>query len=354
MSKKHFSWLLIVTVVVAALVLLVPGKTSRESAFEKHPMVPGLAELVNELDYLRLTAAGGEVIATLQRTDGKWRVREASSYPADWARLKALLSDLSQAEVVEEKTSNPDFYARLGVEDIAAENASGILIEFAQQSALPAVIVGNQASGRDGQYLRLRDEGKSALIDRKLDVPRERAQWLEQTIIDVADSEVVDVAITHPDGEVLGARKVSADDEDFQLLNVPDGREVKSVWSVNSMGGSLAALNLEEVVPDSEVDWADAVVYSLLTADGLRLKVDLVAHGDAHWIRLQATAHQPGASESGQEDDEISAQSSDVTDRVSQINNRVNAWAYRIPQHKFDTMTRHMSDMLKAEEAPES
>ena len=352
MSKKHFSWLLIVTVVIAALVLLIPGKTSRESSFEKHAMVPGLAAVVNELDYLRLTGGGGEIIATLERREGQWSVLEAATYPANWTRLKGLLSDLSRAEVIEEKTSNPEFYARLGVEAVSADGASGVMIEFAEQLALPALIVGNQASGREGQYLRLRDEKKSALIDRKLDVPRDRTQWLEQTIIDVAEGEVVEATIAHPDGEVLGARKVSADDEDFQLLNVPDGREVKSVWSVNSMGGNLAALNLEEVVPDSEIDWSDAVLFSLLTADGLRLKAYLVAREDAHWIRLQATAVQSGADEAEQTDELQSAASDDLADRVNQINSRVNGWAYRIPQHKFDTMTRRMADMLKAEEAP--
>ena len=352
MSKKHFSWLLIVTVVIAALVLLIPAKTGRESAFEKHAMVPGLATVVNELDFLRLTAGGGEIVATLERSDGQWRVLEASSYPADWTRLKGLLSDLSRAEVIEEKTANPEFYARLGVEDVSADDASGILIEFAEQTALPAVIIGNQASGREGQYLRLRDQEKSALIDRKLDVPGDRTQWLERTIIDIAESEVVEATITHPDGEVLGARKVSADDEDFELLNVPDGREAKSVWSVNSMGGSLAALNLEEVAPDSEIDWSDAVLFSVMTADGLRLKADLVAHEDVHWIRLQATMAQSTPDEAEQEDEVQSAASDDLAERVNQINTRVNAWAYRIPQHKFDTMTRRMADMLKAEELP--
>lgn len=364
MSKKHFSWLLIVTVVIAALVLLMPGKTGRESSFEKRALVPGLAEVVNELDYLRLTAGGGEVIATLERSDGKWRVLEASSYPADWARLKTLLSDLSQAEVIEEKTSNPEFYSRLGVEDISIDGATGVLIEFAEQSALPALIVGNEASGREGQFLRLQDGSQSALIDRSLDVPRDRSQWLDRTIIDVADSDVIEASITHPDGEVLGARKASPDDEDFELLNLPDGRETKSVWSVNSMGGGLSSLNLEDVVPDTQIDWSEAVVYRLLKADGLRLKVDLVAREDQHWIRLEAisdpdmtseaAANEAGEKEAGETANGESKESDDLTGEAGRINSRVNTWAYRIPRHKYDTMTRRMADMLKAEETPET
>jgi len=352
MSKKHFSWLLIVTAVVAALVLLVPGKTGKESTFEKHPLVPGLAAVVNELDYIRVTAGGGAIIATVERSDGQWRVLEVSSYPADWVMLKALLSDLSKSEVTEDKTSNPEFYARLGVEDVSIDGAGGILIEFADEVALPALIVGKQATGREGQYLRLLDQDRSALIDRKLNVPRDRMQWLDRAIVDVSDNEVVEVTITHPDGEVLNTRKASADDADFELLNIPDGGEIKSNWTVNSISGSLSALTLDAVAPESEIDWSDAIVFSLLTADRLRLSVDLVIREDEHWIRLQATALPLAGIEPEQAADELPAAMADVAGRVNRINARVTAWAYRIPQNKFDTMTRRMADMLKAEDTP--
>ncbi|MEE8340078.1 MAG: hypothetical protein V3R56_08020, partial [Xanthomonadales bacterium] len=95
MSKKHFSGLLLVTTVVAVLVLLVPGKTAKESAFHKHPLLPGLAALVNDIEYVRLTGAGGKIIATLNRRDGQWLVAESSDYRADWTVLRQLLSDLA-------------------------------------------------------------------------------------------------------------------------------------------------------------------------------------------------------------------------------------------------------------------
>jgi hypothetical protein len=47
MSKKHFSSLLLVTAVVAVLIMLMPGKTSKESTFQKPRLLPDLAEQVN-------------------------------------------------------------------------------------------------------------------------------------------------------------------------------------------------------------------------------------------------------------------------------------------------------------------
>ena len=349
MSKKHFSWLLLLTVATLALVLLVPTRTGKESTFERTTLLPELAALVNELDYLKLSSGGSGNVATFERREGSWRVLELSSYPADWSRLKALLSALAAAEVVEEKTSNPEFYSRLGVEDISGDGASGTLIEFAPATGLPALIVGNKATGREGQYVRLAEAQSSALLDRELDLPADRTQWLDQSIIDIADGEVVEVSIRHPDGEEIVATKISADDTDFVLQNLPAEREPKSNWSVNSMAGSMASLTLDEVRAESEIDWDGSVNFQLLTADGLRASANLVKSEDTYWIRLEAFAYQAVAGEIATEE---VALSDDVSARAEQINDRVKGWAYQIPQAKFDAMSKRMADLLQPLETP--
>ena len=100
MSKKHFSTLLLVTVVVTVMVLLVPGKTAKEGAFQKYRLLPGLAAMVNDIEYVQLTGSGGESVVTLNRRGGNWLVVESSDYRADWTKLRQLLSDLAVAEVI--------------------------------------------------------------------------------------------------------------------------------------------------------------------------------------------------------------------------------------------------------------
>ena len=356
MSRKHFSWLLFVTFVVAMLVLMLPSKTGQESGFEKTVLLPGLEQQVNELSWIRVSGAGGEVIATLERNDGRWIVAEASGYLADWEKLRSLLSDMALAEVIEPKTANPAYYDRLGVEDIDAADAGGLLIEFADSSGLPAVIVGNSAQGREGQYARLQGQAQSALINRPLDLPRERADWLDRDIIDVSDAEVVEYEIMLPgEGSVL-ASKVSADDENFSLQNIPEGREVVSEWAVNAPANTLASLTLDEVVAEEQIDWTDPVQFRLLTADGLQVEADLLARTpeDAdeaadpqHWIRLRAGIYTTAV------DNAVEADETDqeALQRASKINSRVQGWAYRIPKYRYDSMSKRMADMLKAEES---
>jgi len=356
MSKKHFSGLLLLTFVVAALVLIIPGKTGEESSPAQTFFLPGVAEQVNDIEWLRLTSGGGVTIATLKRERMAWVVEEASGYRVDWTRLKTLLSGLSQAEVVEEKTANPEYYPRLGVENVSMPDATGVMVEFSGDSGLPALIIGKSAQGRDGQYVRLRDSAESVLIDRRLDVSVERSEWLDSDVIDISNAEVVEVVITHPDGESIKVFKVSADDKNFQLQEIPEGQVKISDWNVNSLAGNLAMLSLDSVAPDGDFDWDDSIRFRLLTADGLLLEADVLAvesgkeagfaeesvEGE-YWIRLEAGLYTT-AVESGVE---VLDDTSGVGSRAETINNRVNGWAYRISRQKFDSMTKRKDDLLK-------
>ena len=347
MSNKHFFILLLVTVVVAVLVLLFPGKTAQESAIQKHRLLPGLATLINDIEYVQLTGAGGETIATMNRRGGKWLVAESSDYRADWAVFRQLLSDLAAAEVIEGKTSNPELYTRLGVEDVGGPDAAGLLIGFAEETGLPSLIVGNKAQGRQGQYVRLSGSDQSVLIDRALTVPDEMQQWLEREIIDIQQAETVEISVTHPDGAQIVLKKASADDSDFELQKIPEGREVKSNWTVNSIGGGMATLRLDAVVPASDIDWSDAVKISVLTADGLQVSAQLVSKEDLHWFSLSASVYQPATLHEPVEPDVETDAPLEPTERVNRITERVTGWAYAIPQYKAEVLMKRMDDLLQ-------
>lgn len=352
MSRKHFSGLLIATALVALLLLLIPDRAGRKSGFEPLPLLPGLAEQINDIGWLRLTGPGGEVIATLERGDTRWQLREAGGYPADWERLRSLLVALSEAEIIEPKTANSAYYDRLGVQDVEREDAAGVRVEFAAETGLPAVIVGNSAQGRDGSYVREQGAAASFLVDRRLELPREREAWMERTVVDIADGEVVEVGIVHPDGEVVAARKVSADDEDFELQGIPGGREIRSKWTVNSLAGSLSSLTLDEVMHADQFDWSDATRFRLLTADGLEVEVELQRIGAPAPAPGQAAAAEQDAVREGGEEYwlRIDARASEeaAAERAAAINERTAGWAYRVAKFKYESMTRRMDDLLQA------
>lgn len=350
MSRKHFSWLFFMTFLVAALVIVMPGKTGRESIIEQEDFLPELAMKANDLKWLRLTAAGGAVIGTFRREEDSWVVEEASGYRANWDLLKNLLAGLAQARVIELKTDNPEYYVKLGVEDVTLAEASGVMIEFDENTGLPAVIVGNNARARDGQYARLKDSAQSVLLDSSINLPGDPIAWLDREIIDISDAEVVEFGIEHTDGESVKALKISAGDENFKLQHIPEGREIKSEYSVNAPANALAALDMEAVTPATELEWKNGVRFVIVTADGLTVDSELISieNGDGeeseseHWLRLRAGLYTTALGSQA----DAAQDHSETTSRAAEINHRVEGWAYRIPKYKYDTMTRRMEDML--------
>jgi len=351
MSRKHFAWLAAVTAIAAVVAFLVPRNTAREIGFEPDLLLPGLEEQVNEIDWLRISAEG-EAVATVRREADRWIVEEASAYRADWPQVQRLLSTLASARVIEAKTSNPKYFERLGVEDPGSPETSGVLISFAESTGLPAVISGNRAQGRDGQYARLEGATQSVLIDSELDLPRETVDWLEREIIDIPESEVVEVSVHHPDGESVVMKKISADDENFELQAVPDGFEPKSAWTVNALAGGLSALEFDAVAPADDIEWASETRYRVVTADGLDLEARLVeVAGEseeadpAFWMRLEAGLYTTAIGGAGN--------SPETAERAGAVNRRVEGWAYRIAQYRYDNMTRRMNHFLQEIETEE-
>lgn len=382
MSTKHFSWLVAMTLLAALLLLLLPGRTAHQTKTSIEPLFPELAAEVNDIDRVTVIGAGLHTVATLSRRSSGWVLEEAGGYAADWEVLKKLLGSLAQARIVEVKTANADYFSRLGVADVGDPQSSAVLIRLHHADQVRGLLIGSAASERDGQYVRLEGGEQALLIDQRLDVAAEMRHWLDRKIIDLAAAEVVEVSITHADGEAIVVRKVSADDNDFVLQDIPKDRQAQSTWTINALGGSLSDVRLEEVVPEGDIDWTGATRLAVLTADGLLAEADLVRAEDKRWMRVHAADRagsvaaaaelpaaepaapaptrqeqqsegEPPAARDGAVAVETAAEvATDTARRAAGINQRTNGWAYALTESAFGVMTRRLEDLLKPLDTP--
>ncbi|HEY5775999.1 MAG TPA: DUF4340 domain-containing protein [Xanthomonadales bacterium] len=351
--KRIFIYLAVVTLAAIAVVtLLTPKDESSGQSGVDDLLLPGIAAQINDVDRLEIVTAGDTTVATLVRAQGAWQLEQMDGYRADWSKVQALLAALAQARVIETKTDKPEYYARLGVEDVAAADADSILVRLSIGDQISGVLIGHRADGRQGQYVRLQDSAGSALVDREFDVPLQALDWADSRIIDINSSEVAEVEIIHPTSERVLAMRISADQTDFDLAGLPADREIKSSWAVNSLGSVFTLLNMESVRPQSSVDWADAVKLRMLLFSGVEIMADLVEDGDQFLLRLHAShpaaSVVPGANAEPGADREVEEQAArDVAGRVDEINQKVDGWAYGISKQKFEAMVKKPEDLLK-------
>jgi len=378
--KRNFVYLAVITAVALVLVFIgAPTDRSSEKSSVDALLLPAVAAEINQVDHVDIVTAGETTVATLVRKDDAWQVEQMGGYRADWPKLQQLLAALARAKVVEPKTDKPEYYARLGVEDISNPDAGGVLVRLGIDGRFTGILIGHPAEGRNGQYVRLQGSTASALVDQEFEVPKETLAWADAKIIDINASEVAEVEIIHPGSERVLVTKVSADQTDFDLDGLPEGREIKSSWAVNSLGSVFSLLNMQSVRPADGVDWSNAVRLRLLTFSGMEIIADLVQVGDEYLMRLHAShpaasvvrkeegklvaaqeamqePQSAGAEEAGQavgtaqEESAVDAaeQAAEaVANQVDEINGKVDGWAYSVTKAKYDNMVRKPEDLLK-------
>ena len=363
-----------VTVLAAALVVL--GALALIAQYDPQPPSPGggllLPELAGELDEITqvtVMGAGSERVATLQRgEDGNWSIAEKAGYPADVEKVHHTLISLAESRIVEPKTANPDFYDRLGVEDVASDDAGGVAVTLAGTDSQVNVIVGN-TEGASQRYVRVPEQAQSFLIDRDPEVGGETTDWLAAEILAIPGSRMARVTVTHPDGEVVSVSKADPDQSNFDVEAMPEGRELQYASIANVMGTVLSNLSLQDVEPLTDAD-VPTTVTEWATFDGLVITAESFERDDEPWVAFRAEYRPPAEipsedADSGQDgttangtadasDDEPAADDSaaeddtmDVAAEALELDQRLAGWRYRIASYQFDQMTRRMDDLLR-------
>jgi len=351
--KRSFLFVVLLTVLaLLAIGLYAPDDASNGDTSVGVLLLPEMVEKINEVDKVEIITAGNTTVATLTKSPDTWQLRQMSGYRADWPKLQSLLAGFAQARVIEAKTDKPEYYSRLGVEGVESEDSDSVLVKLSVGDQTTAVLIGHQAQGREGRYVRLQDTAASALVDQSLEVAKEQLGWVDKRIIDINASEVAEVEVIHPeDGRVLITR-ISADQTDFDLVDLPLDREVKSSWAVNSLASVLSMLDLDSVRSAEGVDWSKAIRMRVLLFSGVEIMADLVEADGEKLFRLKASQPTAGFNTLKGNEDIAKLAADDAAKRVADINGGVNGWAYGIAEHKFDAMVKKPEDLLKPVESP--
>ncbi|HVF35251.1 MAG TPA: DUF4340 domain-containing protein, partial [Candidatus Saccharimonadia bacterium] len=261
----HNRILRLAVVAVVALLIAIWVGNSRMPKHEVETVadaVPGLAEAVNDISQVRIVGAGNKPIATLEKRADGWVVAE-KSYPADVSKVRELLLKLSDAKLVEPKTSVPASYAKLGVEDVTAADAKGVQLEFEGLKQPVKLVVGNY-NGRagDGTFVRRAGEPQAWLAKGNLVVDKEASNWLQRDLLDVSSTRIAKVEVTHA-GKVLRAFKTESASPNYQVADVPKGRELSSEFVANGLASVLSGLRFDDVVEADRIEPDDAKVYDV-------------------------------------------------------------------------------------------
>lgn len=377
MTSRKLSILALLAVIAVVAGLWLGGRQTSPASTESAALYPDLKKELDSISAVRIVKAGGTPALEVKRGEGGWTVAERHNYPADEAKLRKLIASLTEAKVLEEKTSNPESYKALGVEDISAAAAGGVQLELEGPKQPIKLIVGKQAQGAQSQYVRRAGEPKSWLVNKSIDTSSSADQWLRKEVIDVSADRVQSAEVTVGSGKPYSAAKKTRADADFAVEGLPKGKALSSPSAADNFATALAGLTLSDVKAASEVTDQPSARTTIKTFDGLVTEVTGWKKDDKHYVALKtaydaaladkfkvATADTEkkdvsaadaakkegeGAPPAADKPADASAKPAErnVEEESTKANAQLNGWVYEIPAYKYDALFKPLDELIK-------
>jgi hypothetical protein len=272
--------------VVAAAVYVAKRSSPERSAPPNQPVLTSLADSLDSVGEVRLSRGDGTA-TTLQRRDNGWFIAQRN-FPADPAKLRSLLINLSGLRTVETKTSDPARYAALGVEDATGAESHSVRIEVVAGAHTWSLLLG-KAAEPNGSYVRIAGAKAALSVEPRLDADPQPSHWILPQVLDVASDRVQHVAIHPMAGPSYWLARDTRAAADFTLHSVPAGRKPASPSMIDGVAGVLAKLNATDVKQRATAPLDHPSQASFRTFEGLQLDLDGYRDGGATWIRIHAS-----------------------------------------------------------------
>ena len=376
MSPKVFLALLALTLVAAGAALLTalaqPG--AAPVRYVDEPAFPALRANPDAVAKVALTTPEGSY-THVRETGDRWSALERYGYAVDEDQVRALVVALADMRLIEAKTSLPERYGRLEVEDVGAADAKSRLLrlESADGEVLAEAIFGKQQhrlTGHQaaGTYLRRPGEAQSWLASGAVAIDPTVVDWLDARIVDLAPAQIARIEI-RPDSDAEYVVRRGAPDEPLQFADLEEGEALKPDAGLDRLAAAFADLRFEDVKPRSELAWPEAdQSATAVTFDGVELTVRLARIDDEPWAIIdarQVAAARPAPANTAAEEPANEAEGSEAVEiedpaaaeeegaaeplplTADEINQRVQSWAYKVPGLVFDRLTKPRSEWLE-------
>src|SRR5580704_13639807 len=183
--------------------------TQRNAVREVHglPLLPALAGELDSVTSLSVQKGSTTPSVTVHKQGEQWTVAERANYPADVAKLRNLLLALSEAKILEEKTSNPANYSIIGVEDPTKPGATGAQIELIAKAGKQDLIVGKPAE--QGSFVRRVGEKSSYVVEPAISFEAEPRYWIDTRLLDLSADKIQSIQFKPETGSTYTVRRVT-------------------------------------------------------------------------------------------------------------------------------------------------
>ena len=198
---------------------------------------------------------------TLQATETGWVVVEKANFPADEAKLRKLVIQLSGSQIEHKVTERKEKLGELGLLTILEnegkfeEDTTGqeLSVEKVDGQVLFKLIIGNTRStsaGYGGQYVRPAGETVAYLIPEALQLDPEPKEWINKSLFPIkGERDLQKISIRRPGAQPLIFSRTD-EKTPWELEGVK--AEDLDVGKVTTMVRDVAGINLSDLAEEGK------------------------------------------------------------------------------------------------------
>jgi len=368
--------------------------TGAQTPLQAVKLIEGLSGKVASVTTIEMKDDKRTLTFRRANAQSPWTVADRFDYPAV-DRVGNLLGTLVSMSIIEEKTSKPERYSRIGVEDPAAPGSTGRLVTLKDSAGaiVASLIVGTageagapmQGGDKASVHVRRAGEAASYLVSGSLQPDTDPMSWIERTILQLERNRVKSVNVTRIDdpffspddpakSNVLDVFRDSEKDVNFKVKGLPPGRTLKYDGAGDQPATVLGYLYVEDVLPAEQVDFSKVEPAAVgpvkpdpkstpvrstsrfVTFDGLVISVKTTKQSGKHWLALSAAfdpaevAPVPPAPEVkvGEKPPETPKRKSAeaVKKEADDLNAKLGKWAFAVPEYSMTQLAARLADLL--------
>jgi hypothetical protein len=286
MSRQTFIALIVAALLAISAALYLSAQRYQSRDPRGSALLPSLAGELDTVTALSVRRGSATPTATVREQGGHWTVAERGDYPADVSKLRKLLLALSDAKIIEQKTSNPASFPVIGVEDPASPGATGAEISVVARDGKHAVIVGKPAG--NGNFARRSGESSSYSVEPGISLEVEPRYWIDSRLLDIAAAGIQSIGVKPAAGPAYTVHRAAAGGN-FLLDGAPPGRKAAEPAVLAPSPTTYSGLTADDVAAAGDIDFSKATVATVTLSDGNVITITGAASADKHWVQVRAS-----------------------------------------------------------------
>ena len=321
----------------------------------------------------KLVIKSSKDTATLQKTSDIWTVAERNGYPADFSKIRELMTSLWEFKVVRQLDVGPSQFGRLNIVAPGQGDHSGVELDLddASGKSIKSLIFGKTFGGEnssadqeeegpsgDGRFVYDRSEKDKVYLSKEnfYTIDPSPKSWLDKDFIRAEGVKEIE----RPSSSDGDGWKVSKKDEKaaWELVDAKPG-ETLNTTVVASLGAFSPSF--EDVkpanTPDSETGLNKAVTVNLETFDGFKytLKIGGEAPEQSRFFRFKVSADLPAKrtvepnespDDKKKKDDAFNKQQETLKTRLV-AEQKLQNWIFEVESYSLETFLKPRKDILK-------